>query len=362
MARDDEELRRIPNERPNSFSVRPLSLSLNGNEVEVIEESVLRSLSTGMLKYPDEDREYTFNYTNLIDRGTIGSGNFGTVNKMIHRDTGREMAVKRIRCNNVDKRDQQRLLREHDTIVKSERGPNIVKFFGAIFHEGDCWICMELMDVSLDPLYKRVYHEKHSRLEENVIGHIAVCTIDALDYLKKALSIIHRDVKPSNILVDRTGQVKLCDFGICGQLEDSVVKTHDAGCQPYLAPERVTNYGHYDVRADVWSLGITLYEISTGVFPYKEWVSPFDQITAVVNGDPPILRPNEGQFHYSLPLVKFVNTCLTKDFKTRPKYDALKGFDFYRIYSAGGPAIEAAKETLGEMALDCLANPVEIRG
>ena len=54
-----------------------------------------------------------------------------------------------------------------------------------------------------------------------------------MDYIKSTWLIIHRDVKPSNILVSRTA-VKLCDFGISGQLIDSIAKTRDAGCRPYL--------------------------------------------------------------------------------------------------------------------------------
>ena len=57
----------------------------------------------------------------------------------------------------------------------------------------------------------------------------------ALNYLKEKLKIIHRDVKPSNILLDKAGNIKLCDFGISGQLVDSIARTRDAGCQPYMA-------------------------------------------------------------------------------------------------------------------------------
>ena len=59
--------------------------------------------------------------------------------------------------------------------------------------------------------------------------------ISALDYLHTRLSVIHRDVKPSNILINREGNVKMCDFGISGYLVDSVAKTVDAGCKPYMA-------------------------------------------------------------------------------------------------------------------------------
>ncbi|PIO68864.1 hypothetical protein TELCIR_09330, partial [Teladorsagia circumcincta] len=202
---------------------------------KALKPSTISALSTGILKFPDEERTYTFTAANLRDCGKIGSGNFGSVYKMVHDQSGKEIAVKRIRCNNVNSRDQEKIIREHDTIMRSEQCSNIVKFFGAILHEGDCWICMELMDISLDILYKRVYNVHLARFEENVIGHIAVSVIDALDYLKCQLEIIHRDVKPSNVLVNRAGMVKLCDFGISGKLIDSLAKTLDAGCQPYLA-------------------------------------------------------------------------------------------------------------------------------
>jgi len=60
-------------------------------------------------------------------------------------------------------------------------------------------------------------------------------TVQALNYLKDNLEIIHRDVKPSNILMDKRGNIKLCDFGISGQLVDSIAKSRDAGCRPYMA-------------------------------------------------------------------------------------------------------------------------------
>ena len=62
----------------------------------------------------------------------------------------------------------------------------------------------------------------------------------ALDYLYTRLHVIHRDVKPSNILINRGGQVKMCDFGVSGYLIDSVAKTMNAGCKPYMA---VSFYG-----------------------------------------------------------------------------------------------------------------------
>lgn len=69
------------------------------------------------------------------------------------------------------------------------------------------------------------------------------------------------DVKPSNILMSAKGEFKLCDFGISGKLVDSIAKTMEVGCRPYMAPERIDPFRAsqgYTIQSDVWSFGITL--------------------------------------------------------------------------------------------------------
>lgn len=276
---------------------------------------------------------YDFTAEDLTDQGEIGRGAYGTVNKMYHERSGTVMAVKRIRST-VDEKEQKQLLMDLDVVMRSNECPFIVKFYGALFKEGDCWICMELMSISLDKFYKFVHgHQLYHSIPEDILGKITVATLKALNYLKDQLQIIHRDVKPSNILLDKNGNIKLCDFGISGQLVDSIAKTRDAGCRPYMAPERIDpkNFGRgYDVRSDVWSLGITLIEASTGRFPYPKWTSVFDQLTQVVQGDPPQLSSDDGNF--SPEFINFVNTCLLKDCESRPKYKSLMAHDFFRRY------------------------------
>lgn len=284
--------------------------------------------SSGKLKVSPEV-EYDFTADDLTDRGEIGRGAFGTVNKMVHRVSRLEMAVKRIRST-VDEKEQKQLLMDLEVVMKSNDCPYIVQFYGAIFKEGDCWICMEIMDTSLDKFYKFVYEKQGQRIPEAILGKITVATVKALNYLKEKLNIIHRDVKPSNILLDRGGSIKLCDFGISGQLVDSIAKTRDAGCRPYMAPERIDparGIG-YDVRSDVWSLGITLIEVATGRFPYPKWNSVFEQLTQVVQGDPPQLSPNENGNCFTMEFVDFVNTCLIKEEQVRPKYKKLLDHPF----------------------------------
>ena len=158
-----------------------------------------------------------------------------------------------------------------------------VHFYGAMFREGDVWICMEVMETSVDKFYSRVFKNNRD-MPEWVLGKIAFSVVSALHYLHTKLKVIHRDVKPSNILVSTNGKVKMCDFGISGYLVDSVAKTIDAGCKPYMSPERIDisgNPANYDVRSDVWSFGISMIEIATGQFPYKLWATPFDQLKQV---------------------------------------------------------------------------------
>ncbi|RCN26438.1 hypothetical protein ANCCAN_27835 [Ancylostoma caninum] len=129
----------------------------------------------------------------------------------------------------------KRLKQEVDAIKSASNCKQIVQFYGITFHEGDGLVCMELMDISLERLYTAVHGLGYAAFDENTLGSVAINVIIALNHMKSQYHIIHRDVKPSNILLNRKGEVKLCDFGICGYLQDSVAQTQDAGCRPYMA-------------------------------------------------------------------------------------------------------------------------------
>ncbi|ELT91393.1 hypothetical protein CAPTEDRAFT_164038 [Capitella teleta] len=248
---------------------------------------------------------------------------------MRHRPSDAMMAVKRITCT-VNSQEQKRLLMDLDVSMRTGSCPYTVSFYGALFREGDVWICMEVMDTSLDKFYKMVEEQK-GKIPEEVIGKIAYAVVKALHYLQAELHVIHRDVKPSNILINRSGEVKICDFGISGYLVDSVAKTMDAGCKPYMAPERInpeTGNKAYDIRSDVWSLGISLIELATSTFPYQSWKTPFEQLKQVVKDDPPRLPP--GQF--SPEFENFIVQCLQKDQGKRPNYRDLLEHPFITIH------------------------------
>lgn len=298
----------------------------------------------GRLQFPNGE-QFEFKAADLVAEECIGTGTYGgIVTKMVHTSSEQVMAVKRVRAQEVDTKERQKLLRELRIIIESQCCEDIVRFYGALFQDGDCWICMELMDCSLDNFYPLVY-ARGEQIPQRVIGFITASVVRALNYLKDMLNIIHRDVKPSNILLDCKGFVKLCDFGISGYLVDSIARTQDVGCQIYLAPERLTDGKGYDIRSDVWSLGLTLVEICNGYFPYV-WKSIFDQVEAVVKGDPPFLTSNVGR---SYELVDFINQCLIKDMEQRPKFRQLMTHPFFQRYNLTGPKeLEEERNYIGQ--------------
>uniref|UniRef100_A0A7N6A7V8 mitogen-activated protein kinase kinase n=1 Tax=Anabas testudineus TaxID=64144 RepID=A0A7N6A7V8_ANATE len=261
----------------------------------------------------------------------LGRGAYGVVDKMKHVPSGLIMAVKRIRAT-VNTQEQKRLLMDLDISMRTVDCFYTVTFYGALFREGDVWICMELMDTSLDKFYKQVI-EKGMTIPEDILGKIAVSIVKALEHLHSNLQVIHRDVKPSNVLINTQGQVKMCDFGISGYLVDSVAKTMDAGCKPYMAPERInpeTNQKGYNVKSDIWSLGITMIELAILRFPYDSWGTPFQQLKQVVEEPSPQLPADQ----FSPAFVDFTSQCLKKVSKERPTYTELMQHPFFTSHEA----------------------------
>lgn len=168
------------------------------------------------------------NDEDLEKLGELGAGNGGVVAKVLHKPSGLIMARKMIHLE-VKPAVKKQIVRELK-ILHDCNSPYIVGFYGAFYFDGEISICMEYMDGgSLDLVLKRC-----GKIPENVLGKITLAVLKGLAYLRDKHNIIHRDVKPSNILVNSRGEIKLCDFGVSGQLIDSMANSF-VGTRSYMS-------------------------------------------------------------------------------------------------------------------------------
>lgn len=154
---------------------------------------------------------------------------------------------------------------------------------------------------------------KSGRIEEKYIAIIIREVLAALNYIHKA-DIIHRDVKAANILVTNDGRVQLCDFGVAAQLAANHFKRNTFVGTPYwMAPEVISDGLSYNYKADIWSLGITIYEIATGNPPYADQ-EPMRAIFLIPRNTAPQLEGTT----FSMPMKEFVGMCLNEQPEDRP--------------------------------------------
>ncbi|XP_060565757.1 dual specificity mitogen-activated protein kinase kinase 1-like isoform X1 [Ruditapes philippinarum] len=191
--------------------------------------------------------------------GELGAGNGGVVMKVRHLPTGLIMARKLIHLE-IKPAIRNQIIRELKVLHECN-SPYIVGFYGAFYSDGEISICMEYMDGgSLDLILK-----KAGRIPEPILGKLTSSVLKGLIYLREKHSIMHRDVKPSNILVNSRGEIKICDFGVSGQLIDSMANSF-VGTRSYMSPERLQGT-HYTVQSDIWSVGLSLVEMAIGRYP-----------------------------------------------------------------------------------------------
>ncbi|KIJ49606.1 hypothetical protein M422DRAFT_66080 [Sphaerobolus stellatus SS14] len=242
----------------------------------------------------------------------LGEGAGGAVYKVKEKKTGLIVARKTIPTRTTP---AIQLIREL-SFMSSEH-PNIIEYYGAYISpsSSEVNVLMELCEGgSLDAVSKRL-RELSKRISEKACGKLALGIFSGLDYLHKR-RIVHRDIKPSNILVTRDGVVKLCDFGVSGELVDSVAGTF-TGTGYYMAPERIQGQT-YTIRSDVWSSGLTLLELAMDRFPYPDDLdNPIELMSFIVRGEIPQLQDEDGLV-WSQEMKDFIRLSLSISPADRP--------------------------------------------
>lgn len=191
----------------------------------------------------------------------LGEGMFGRVFKARRKQSTQIVAMKFISKQNKSVSDLDNLKKEIH-IIKQVNHPNIIRMIETF--ETSTEICV-VTDFGRGELFDAIKTDR--KLPESEIRNICVQLVRALHYLY-SVNIVHRDLKPQNILIVSDGQIKLCDFGLSRAMSPNTEVLHSLKGTPlYMAPELVSQKP-YDHRSDLWSLGMILFELFTGRFPY----------------------------------------------------------------------------------------------
>ena len=196
--------------------------------------------------------------------GKIAQGGMGVVYKAVHPSLKRDVVIKKMtmRTNSMAK---ERFKKEAQILLDMQ-SPYIVHLFD-YFTEGPYrYMVEEFVDgLALDKLIK-----KQTVIEPTVALLILLDSCYALKFAHSK-GIVHRDIKPGNILISRRAEVKLADFGIASDENEDSDKTQTGvtlGTPAYMPPEQFENSSAVDNRADIYALGVMLYEMVTGTKPY----------------------------------------------------------------------------------------------
>jgi serine/threonine-protein kinase len=276
--------------------------------------------STGMHAVPTAGDRLGGKY--LVDR-LLGSGGMGLVLAAKNLETGEQVAIKLLRPKAAgDKIHAERFAREARAIVKI-KSDHVVKVFDAgTLSESDApFIVMEYL--SGRDLSQMIREEGAMPLQAAADLMLQVCDAVASAH---AVGVVHRDLKPSNFFVTQdpvTGRprVKVLDFGIAkaigqdGVVDPNLTETQAVfGSPTYMSPEQIRSAKHVDHRSDIWSLGVALYEVTTGRLPFA--ADNVAGLLASIVADPPYYPRG---FVPDMPHVfeELLLACLHKDPKQR---------------------------------------------
>lgn len=274
----------------------------------------------------------------------LGEGGMGAVYKAQHRRLEKIVAIKTLRANRLANREQiSRFEREMKAVGRLDH-PNLIRAHDAGEVKGIHFLVMEYVD-GLD--FSQVV-KLHKRLP----------VADACEAIRQAAlglqhakenSMVHRDIKPSNLIVDRKGKVKILDMGlarITGELEENELTSTGQvmGTLDYMAPEQAKSTREVDIRADIYSLGATLYKLLAGRAPFanRSYDTAVKKLMALTSDTPASV--NRMSPDVPQELSDFVDSMLAKDPDQRPSTPR-EVADFLTGYCTGHRLAEVTNPT-----------------
>ena len=242
----------------------------------------------------------------------IGSGGMSVVYKSLDRKLNRYDAIKILKDDLIaDDESRERFLAESRAIAMLSH-PNIVSIYD-VGHSDDVGDAIEYIVMELiDGITLKQYIKKRGQLNWKESLHFSAQIAKALAHAHEK-GIIHRDIKPQNIMLLKDGTIKVADFGIAA-LQNSMGDSDEAlGSVHYMAPEQ-SKGAAADARSDIYSLGVVMYEMLTGQYPYTG-ETPEEIAIKHINGNP--VRPRKLNKSIPVRLEKIILKAMSSDLQTR---------------------------------------------
>jgi protein-serine/threonine kinase len=248
----------------------------------------------------------------------IGQGASGSVYEAKIIQSDQIVAIKQM---NIANQPRKELIYNEILVLKDSKNENVVNYLDSHLHDGDLWVVMEYMEggALTDVI-------DNNLLSEPQIAAICLETLKGLVHLH-ARSIIHRDIKSDNVLLDYAGHVKLTDFGFCAQLSNERRKRATMVGTPYWMAPEVVKQSNYGPKVDIWSLGIMAIEMLEGEPPYLD-EEPLKALFLIATNGTPKLRESSKP---SAVFSSFLNACLDPNVERRATAMELLNHPFIKL-------------------------------
>lgn len=307
----------------------------------------------------------------ILDK--VGEGGMGAVFKAMDKNLDRLVAIKALHPTFTTNQEVTERFKQEARVQATLVHPNVVNLYNFFEESGFFYIVMEYIEG--ETLAARI--RRTGLLPPQVSIPIFEQILNGLSFAH-AKGIIHRDLKPSNILIDSANNAKIMDFGVAKIIGDrSMTKTGTKmGTIYYMSPEQVLGQKDIDGRADIYSLGITLFEMLTGRLPFKTEGSDFVIMQQIVQNEMPsvkeyypyvpekidaaIFKATRGdrniRFQTCDEFLHFLHNDAPDTEKQSPAHDAFAAPDVPA--ESAEPAVPAAKEPAPQPLLDEKGNVI----
>lgn len=251
---------------------------------------------------------------------SLGHGAYAKVNEALHIPTNTSLAIKTYDRARLKKPHQvTRVLREI-AIMKKLEHPYIVKLYDS--KETEHYIHLMIEHIKGCSLFTYLKQRYNRRLAEPEAKRIIYQLISAVDYLH-GMNIAHKDIKLENVLLDERGNVKLIDFGFAMKFRETMICNVYCGTPSYMAPEILSKTEHLGTAPDIWAIGVILYTLLAGAFPFKADKDRKQHLQNICNK----LRFPE---HFSNESKKFLVKLLNEDYSLRPSSAQLLRDEYFQ--------------------------------